>query len=207
MVTATEPELTPEQFEKAFNVYQPSEELVKRLTDESPAVRIKAIQDLRDGVMRQAMTMMEYRMNQHLAALRSQSIEPLQTYVSERQATEFHDEFFKKYPDLAPYELIVDAVAAKLQSKGFTAGSRSDIMKRFADDSKAAVQALLAKGATAPAAASGGNGSTPNKVARRMSTLSSGGQGGGSKPGGNGSASDKYSNLPKNVAAGLSVFD
>jgi hypothetical protein len=205
---AAEPELTVEQFEKAFNVYKPSEDLVRRLTDESPAVRIKAMTEYRDGVVKQAMTMVEYRINQRLGTLQSSVIEPLQSYVSERQAREFHDEFFEQYPDLQPYEIIVDAVAAKLQERGFTAKNRDEVMKRFADDAKAAVSALLAKGGTASggaATATGSNGGGTVKTQRRMSTLSSGGQGGTTKAGGGGD--DKYKDLPPNVAAGLAALD
>ena len=39
--------------------------------------------------------------------------------------------FFEKYPDLAKYELIVDAVSTKLQQKGFTAGSRAADHRSF----------------------------------------------------------------------------
>jgi hypothetical protein len=138
------------QFEKMFNVFKADENLLRQLTDESLAVRLKAIETLRDGFIRQAMTMAEYRMQQHIEKLRKQAIEPLQTYMSERQAIEFRDEFFKRYPELEPYESIVDDVAAKLQEKGFTAPTRDEVMKRFADDAKVAVQASLRQVAPLP---------------------------------------------------------
>lgn len=197
-----QPEMTAEQFEKAFNVFNPSEDLVKRLTDESPAVRIKALQEMRDGVIRQAMTMTEYRVQQHLATLRANDIEPLHNYVSTRQAADFHDEFFEKYADLEPYELIVDAVSSRLQEKGFTAKSREEVMKRYADDARAVVKELLAKGGTTAAPAKG-NGATTTKPKRQMSTLTGGGQGGGSGA----ATTDKYAGLPPTVAAGLAVLD
>src|ERR1035441_8112830 len=159
------PDLTPEQFEKAFNVYNPTEDLVKRLTDESPAVRIKAMTEYRDWVVRQSMTMMEYRIKQYVDTLRANDIAPLSTYVSERQAHEFRSEFYEKFPDLKPYEIIVDKVADRVLASGWT-GSRDEVMQKFADDSKAVVGEMLAVGKVAPA---GGNGGAV--PARRMSTL------------------------------------
>lgn len=206
---APEPTLTEEQFEKMFNVFKGDENLVKALTDESPAVRIKAISTLRDGLIKQAMTMTEYRMKQHLDKLVAERVEPLQTYVSQRQATEFRDDFFKKYPDLTKYELIVEAVSNKLQAKGFQAESREKVMERFATDARAAVKALLGtNGAPAPDAPTNGTSATAGgKPKGKMSTLSSGGHGGQSRPGGSATGSDQYKGLPANVAAGLAALD
>ena len=195
------PDLTPEQFEKAFNVYNPTEDLVKRLTDESPAVRIKAMTEYRDGVVRQSMTMMEYRIKQYVDTLRANDIAPLSSYVSERQAHEFRSDFYEKFPDLRPYEIIVDKVADRVLASGWT-GSRDEVMQKFANDSKAVVGEMLAAGKGAPA---GGNGGAA--PARRMSTLSGGGQGGSSRPALVATGEAKYAGFSKNVAAGMAALD
>src|ERR1039458_10052203 len=163
VAAAPVPELTPEQFEKAFNVFNPTEDLVKRLTDESSAVRIKALNEYRDGVIRQAMTMSEYRIKQYIDNLRANDIAPLSTYVSERQAHEFRSDFYDKFPDLRPYEIIVDKVADRVLASGWT-GSRDEVMQKFADDSKAVVGEMLAVGKVAPA---GGNGAAAQPARRK----------------------------------------
>ncbi len=50
---------------------------------------------------------------------------PLHTTPDE--ATAFRNDFFKRYPDLLPYESVVDAVAVKLQASGHSG------VHRFAD--------------------------------------------------------------------------
>jgi hypothetical protein len=47
-------------------------------------------------------------------------------------ATAFRNDFFDKYPDLLPYESVVDAVAAKLQASGYKGESREAVMETFA---------------------------------------------------------------------------
>jgi hypothetical protein len=200
---AAETQMTPEQFEAAFNVFKPSEDLVRRLTDENAGVRIKAITELRDALVKQVMTMADYRMKQYSDHIRKNDIEPLRTYVSEAQARDWRDTFFKKYPDLEKHEIIVDAVATKLEQQGFTATSREAIMKRFAEDSRTVIKQLLAGNA---AGAAGGNGAQPAKPqGRRMSTVTTGGQTGTSRP--TSGSKTEYSGLAKEVASGLSVFD
>src|ERR1043165_1990693 len=204
-----EPQITQEQFDKMFNVFKADETLVKRLTSEVPAERIQAITDLRDGLIKQAMTMAEYRVKQHLDHLVSERIIPIQSYVSERQAADFHSEFYEKNPDLKPYELIVDAVSTKLTQKGFTAATRDEVIKRFATGAGAAVKAMTGQPTTATAGGGAGNGAPGGgkpSGKHQMSTLTAGGQGGTSRPGGSGAA-EQYKGLPANVAGGLSALD
>ena len=155
-----------------------------------------------DGVIRQAMTMSEYRIKQYIDNLRTIDIAPLSSYVSERQAHEFRSEFYEKFPDLKPYEIIVDKVADRVLASGWT-GSRDEVMQKFADDSKAVVGEMLAVGKVAPA---GGNGAAA-QPARRMSTLSGGGQGGSSRPSLVPTGEAKYAGFSKNVAAGMAALD
>jgi len=119
--------------------------------------------------------MMEYRVQQLLKNLTDTQLTPIQSYVSEQQATSFRNDFFKANPDLEEYETLVDAVAAKLQNSGYKGATRAEVMKKFADESRIIVKQLLAKGG-AP------NGAAPAKTGgavpqqRKMSTLTGGGQ-------------------------------
>lgn len=187
-------QLTEEEYNRAFNVYQPDEQLINDLRSEDPKVAVRAITKLRDGLIRQAMTMAETRVQMIRDQLLNEHITPINTYVTEQQAASFRSDFFRKYPDLEPYETIVDAVAAKLQQNGFTASSRDDAFKRYASESKRAVQVLLAK---ANKTGQGKTGSAP-QGGKRMSTLSGGGQGGSSRPGAAAGAKGP---------AGIEIFD
>ena len=143
---AAEPQMFAEDFEKAFNVFKFTPDMLAQLRHEDSAVALKAFHALRDGLIRQAMTMAEYRMKQYVDNLRTNDIGPLQTYVSEAQATSFRNDFFQEYPDLEKYETIVDAVATKLGASGFTAPTRKEVMARFADETKVIVAQLTATG-------------------------------------------------------------
>ena len=211
-----QPELTQEQFDQMFNVYKPSNDLLARLRNDDANVAIKAVIEMRDGIIKQAMSMVDWRQRQLQAQLKGEfdgQLSPINEYVSTRQATEFRDEFFEKYEDLEPYEEIVDAVAAKLQTSGYKGKSREEVMERFATESKAIVDKLLAAGKTAGqaqpgqngAGQQGQNGNNHGKGAAgkgasggsRMSTLLGGGQGGGSRGAGQAAKGP----------AGIEVFD
>ena len=173
---AAEPQMSAEDFEKAFNVFKFTPDMLAQLRHEDSAVALKAFHALRDGLIRQAMTMAEYRMKQYVDNLRTNDIGPLQTYVSEAQATSFRNDFFQEYPDLEKYETIVDAVATKLGASGFTAPTRKEVMARFADETKVIVAQLTATGGNG---ANGNGGKTTAAKGRQMSTLTGGGQSGG----------------------------
>ena len=174
---AAEPQMSAEDFEKAFNVFKFTPDMLAQLRHEDSAVALKAFHALRDGLIRQAMTMAEYRMKQYVDNLRTNDIGPLQTYVSEAQATSFRNDFFQEYPDLEKYETIVDAVATKLGASGFTAPTRKEVMARFADETKVIVAQLTATGGNG--ANNGGGNKSTGAAKRQMSTLTGGGQAGG----------------------------
>ena len=184
-----------EELEKTFNVWKPSAELVAQLRSEKPEDALAALAQIRDGLLRQAMTMAEYRVQQLLKGMRENELSPIQTYVSEQQATSFRNDFFKTNPDLEQYETLIDGVAAKLQAANALQGlSRKDIMKKFADDSNIIVKQLLAKGGESSTPTNGKTtGSSPS---RKMSTLTGGGQ----PTGGRAAAAPKG-------PSGMEVFD
>lgn len=200
---ATAPTYTQEQYDQMFNVYKPTADLLTRMRSEDPQVALKALAEMQQGLIKQAMTMAEYRMQQYRDSILKKygdDLAPIQSFVTEQQATSFRNDFFKDYPDLEPYETIVDAVAAKLQGQGWQGKDRKDVMKRFADESQAVVQTLLAKAGGNGAAASGKKVvAFPATDKKRMSTLTGGGQGGTSRPG----ASQGSAKGP----AGIEIFD
>lgn len=172
----SEPQMSQEDFEKSFNVFKATPDLLTQLRSESPEIALKAFHAFRDGLIRQAMTMAEFRVQQRFDQLLSERIEPLQSYVTEQQASSFRNDFFKQYSDLEKYEPIVDAVAAKLEKAGFRGRDRAEVMAKFAAETKVIIKQLTATGAsngdsetvkTSTGSASGKN---------RMSTLTGGGQ-------------------------------
>ena len=189
---------TVDELEKMFNVFKPSAELIAQLRAEKPEDAMAALVTIRDGMIRQAMTMVEYRVKQLMDNLNNETIAPLQNYVSEAQATSFRSDFFKTYPNLEKYESLVDAVAAKLQQGGYHGPTREAVMKRFAEETQKVVTQLT--GATGGNSDGKGDKGAAAGGTRRMSSLSTGGAATAGK-GGSGSAKDAKG------PPGIEIFD
>ena len=197
--------LSEQELEKMFNVWKPSADFIVQLRHESPETALQALTQMRDGMMKQAMSMAEYRVNQLLGQAKTEltgQITPLSEYVSEQRATAFRNDFFKDNSDLEPYEKLVDSVAARLYQSGgndFLKLDRAARMKLFADESRKLVKELLAKGGEA----TGGNGGKATQTTtRKMSTLTSGGPSGG-----RGSGGGKPTTGNRHVDDGLAALD
>jgi hypothetical protein len=191
---------TQDELEKMFNVWKPSAELIAQLRAEKPEDAVAAIVAMRDGMLKQVMTMVEFRTKQIMDKLQADNIAPLQQYVSEAQATSFRNDFFVKYPDLNKYEALVDAVAAKLQQSGFHADNRDAVMAKFAEETQKVVTQL-----TGGQAAAGANNGKGGKAAAtsgkgKMSTLSTGGAATAGKGGSGGGTAAKG-------PPGIEIFD
>lgn len=170
-------EYSQEEFERAFNVLKLTPEFIAQLRHEDPATAMKALEQYRDGLVRQAMTMAEYRVQALIKELRDNDLSPLQTFVSEQQASSFRNDFFKSNPDLEKYEKLVDSVAAKLAQNGLR-GTRAEMMQHYATETKKVVAELTAAQGLPAADAGNGHGAAGGQASttRKMSTLTGGGQ-------------------------------
>ncbi len=152
-----------------------------------------ALVAIRDGLLKQSMTMVEHRVQQLLSKLQDEHIAPLNTYVSEAQAKSFRSDFFEQNKDLEKYESLVDAVAAKLQQAGYKGVDRAEVMKKFADETRAVIKTMIPETNGAGVVAKT-NGATPT---RKMASLT----GGGHPSGGKGTVAESKG------PAGIEVFD
>jgi hypothetical protein len=194
-------EWTQDDFNRTFNVLKFSPELLAQLRHETPEVAMKALEQIRDGMVRQAMTMAEYRIQQLVKEIRDNDLAPIQSYVSEQQATGFRNDFFKDYPDLEKYEEIVDAVALRLENVIKPGTSRADVMKQYAEATTKIIEKLTAaKGGTTNGTVKPVGTATGKN---RMSTLTGGGQ----NTGGRSTAAGKYNTGNPHVDDGLAALD
>jgi hypothetical protein len=194
------PQLTVEQYEQLFNVWKPSTDLNARLRSDDPTVANKAIIEMRDGLIKQASTIAEARIQSLLKEQGDRfagQLTPLQAFYQEQQNRALETEFFEAHKDLEPYAEIVDAVTAKIFSDG-KQHTKAEAFKMAADASRSVVKKMLgAAGAGAANSANNGSQSLTNGAgARRMANLSGGGQT-GSRAGGSAPARK----------AGMNVFD
>ena len=182
-----EKQYTQEDFDKAFQVFNPSPELVAAITAGGEG-SLKAMQQLRDGLVRQAVTMASYmiqdQMEKYEAKFKPQ-FEPIQKYVTEKQVKELYDDFYTANKDLKPYDSIVQAAVQQLKGEGASFKSKEEGFKAAAERTRSILKSL--PGISLDPEGTGGQ--SPNPT--RMPTLSKGGQGGlGKGPSGGTGAKD-----------------
>lgn len=189
----TQPELTQDQIDELLQVWKPGEKLITDLRAEDPKVALAAIKEMHAGIVRQANTMADARIQQLLGELREKEITPLQQYYQEVAARREEETFYSKNDDLKPYELIVNAVSAKLEA----AGKKFDSKDKFFDEiARVSREAIKSMGIN-PKGANGSTTRTSPKGGSRMSALS-GGSGG--RVAGGTSTEDKR-------RVGMAIFD
>jgi hypothetical protein len=206
-----QPQISEADFNKQFNVYFPSTDVLSGLRSDDPKVQTAAFLAMRDGIIKQALTMSEYRAQQAREQLLNEHIQPISQYVESERNERNRESFFKANEDLRPYQQIVDAVATSLQQKGFQAKTLKEYHTRYAAEARAMLKqaGINLTGSTANANANGqgagaaagkigngnnGNGTQPNQ--RKMSALTGGGQSSGGRQAGGPSG-----------PAGMEVFD
>lgn len=180
---------TQEEFDKAFNVWNPDENVVKAILAGGQDA-MQAVAMMRDGISKQAVTMASYLVSQLKEELQSQ-LQPVQSHYQEQQVKELYGKFYDANADLKPYDSLVRATVDQMKSQGVKFSSHEEAFKELASRVKTMMKSIpgLDAGAGAPAK---GN-SQPGK----MPTLSSGGQGGVGK----GSTGTGTSKSP-----GMSIF-
>lgn len=173
---AVKPPITPEEAKKLLKVWEPDDDFLAEFGDLEK--QKNAFGKLRDGLIRQADTLMQMRLAEMQDLLASQ-IQPALTFVEEQRYATRKSAFDKKYPELTDPNLqpVLDAVATKLANQKF--------------ESDEAMFEALAKGAEAtikqinPSFALGGSQQTqtkPRSSGIAVTSPGGGGAGGGSNP-------------------------
>lgn len=172
---------TQADFDKAFNVWNPDAALIAQLRGEGDAP-LKAILAMREGLVRQAVTMASYIVKQAEEKFQQQ-MEPIHSDFTQRQIEKAYGDFFKTNEDLKPYESVCQAVVAQMQSEKLNFVDKPAAFKALAERVRSVVKNLPGGNGALPTTP-GGNGS-PSPT--RMPPLSRGGQGGlGKGPTGSG---------------------
>lgn len=150
-----------------FHFWKPDPAFLQLLNLHENPKAAEAFVQMRDGMMRQAMALAEYKLNAVIKEIRDNELAPMRQFVDEHRATSLRNEFFQEHKDLEPYEELVDAVSAKLQANGFR-GTKDQIFAETAKTAKALVTQLTGKNG-APAVA-------PTTKGNKMAALTGGGQ-------------------------------
>lgn len=165
--------LSPEQFNQKFNVYTPSADLLRRLRSDDEAEALAAVNELVTGSVKQAVTMAQFHGQAAVNPLAEQ-VQTLQQHYAQVRESEAAQRFSKQYPDLVPWEPIVQAVKERL-AREVQSGQRQPfaseeaVFKALAEQTRELVKKIPG--------GSGGTATQPRST-QRPSTVTTGGQGG-----------------------------
>ena len=171
-VATPEKEYKQEDFDKAFQVFNASPELVQELLSGGDGA-LSAMSKLRDGLVKQAVTMASYIVQDQLEKYDLKNrpqFDSVHKYVSEKQAKELYDDFYAKNKELQPYDTVVQTAVQQLKAEGMQFKTKEEGFKAAAARTKAILKTIP-----------GINLEPDTKISptpTRMPTLSKGGQGG-----------------------------
>jgi hypothetical protein len=169
-------EYTPEELDKIFKVWKPSDDFLTQIRSEDPAVAVKAITDMRDGLLEQFSTIQLHERALLLEQIRKE-FSPVQSFAKEQAAKKEKDEFFKSNEDLKGQEELVNVVYKAMVQEGYKATDIAQARKDLAERVRKLVPNL--------SGTQQGNGSNNNNNSTsKPASLSSGSQAGGGSGGG-----------------------
>jgi hypothetical protein len=167
---------TPEELNKMFNVWEPSEELVERVRSGGPDA-LKAMVEMRDGLSKQFGTLLQYQMELVKNELMERRT-PALTFAQEQAAAKDREDFFSQNEDLRAHEQLTQTVFDALKAQGYRAPDKAAAYKTLADRTRA----LLGANGTGATPTGGATTRTTTQTGKRPAQLSSGSQAGGGGP-------------------------
>lgn len=193
----TQPQMTPEQFKKAFNVFEVNEEWIQKVanSDIPPAEKAAMYNQFVMGTVKQALTMATAVFNERLNQYH-QSLSPVFQAYQQQENVRLESKFFDKHPDLKPFRSICAMVTNDARSKGldrqFT-GKEDEAIEYVANQVRQVIKD------TGLSTESGNTKTVPGKPttpARKMPTLAGAGHG-GTRSGNSGSTENEVESLWK----------
>lgn len=192
-----EPEMTPEEARRILNVWEPDEQWYARY--DNLETRTEAVNEMRDGLIRQADTIAQFRMKEMVDQLRGEVMPHLQQ--SAQVANQQREERFKvTYPQLKEPALqpLIKAVAQDFVDRQQTFQSEGELFKALAGGVEAVLKVNNPEFKLETVTSQNGSETTQGRSPRSLPVTSPGGGGGtGRREGG-----------PKpEKPRGLAIFD
>jgi hypothetical protein len=164
---------TPEELDKAFNVWKPTQELVDQIVGGGEGA-LKALAAMRDGLSNQFQTLLQYSLEVAKKEMLGQ-VAPAMTFAQEQAAAKDREAFFEEHEDLKPYEKLTQTVFNAMKAEGTRFATTADAFKALADRTRA----LLPTNGNGTGAGQPSGVRTTTPTQKRPAGLSSGSQAGG----------------------------
>lgn len=134
-------EPTPEQIAAASNQWDPNAEWLSQLFgvdgEVNPEQQVAAIASMRDGFLRQSLTLANALVTRQLAAFQEQ-LAPLQSFYEKHSGQQAEQQFFQQYPALKDHVGITKTVAQAMANQEFA--SNAERIKAIATATEAAIK-------------------------------------------------------------------
>lgn len=193
-VKPAEPEMSKEEAAKLLNVWNPDDTWYASY--DNLETRKAAIEQMRDGLVRQADTIAQLRMQEELTKLRDEynpKLTMVEEFTNRQREDRFHGEFPQlKNPGLQP---LINAVTEDLVKQGKTFTSEGEMFKAVANGVAAVIKV------TNPEFTLETAGSTPANTGRTTNTIPV------TTPGAGGGTGRSTGAVKGPVKKGLSIFD
>ncbi len=173
---------TQDDFNRIFNVVQVTPETLAKFGLPATPEAAKAFSELKDAIVRQAVTMSHYLVQQAQEGMTKQFGQEYgvaKQFASEYYENKLKDEFFETHPDLKGYDPLLIQVKDQLLREGQDfKGDKQAAFKAVAERTRAVIKSLPGLNGQQSQQTTTGNQSKPTSGKTRMSTVTTGGQGG-----------------------------
>jgi hypothetical protein len=193
-------EMTSEEAKRLLNVWEPTKEWLAKY--DNLESREQAIAEMRDGWIRHADTITQYRMREMMDRIQ-QELGPAVQYMQMEQARTAENRFKEAYPELAQDGVrpLLYAVSQNLLGQGVQFRSEREMFQAIASG----VEAVIKVSNPEFKLNGGGNGGTPVTAAKRKQGPAAVGGIPVTTPGSGGGAGPKGQGPPK--PRGMAIFD
>ena len=191
-----EPPMTPEEAKKLLNVWEPDDNWYR--TYDNLETRAEAVAQMRDGLIRQADTLNQFRMREEIAKLREELMPGIQS-VAQTANQQREERLHARYPLLAKPELqpLVTAVANDIVARKQTFPTESEAFTALAKGVEAVLKVNNPEFKLE--ATENGSGQQPNDRGGRQLPVTT--------PGGGGGTGRRESSSKSDKPRGMAIFD
>jgi hypothetical protein len=131
--------ISPEEAKKLLNVWEPSDEWLQRY--DNLETRTGALAELRDGLIRQADTIAQFRMREMMEGM-ERTYAPVVNYMQQQEARAGEWRFKQKFPDLAHDGLrpLLFSVSQNILAQGTPFRSEEELFAAIANGVEAVIK-------------------------------------------------------------------
>lgn len=183
--------LTEADVDKMFNVYKVAEPVLAQLGLEATPERVAVMNQILQGVAKQAQTVAAFQAN-YVRQQLEQQFAPVLQFIQQQRLSEMKSRFFVKHPNLTGYEPLLVRIKDSFVAQGRSFNNEDEAFKAVSEEAYTLLKGMGVdpdKQQTQQGQQQQANGQQQQTTTSQMTTLSGGGQGGAGDAGRGGASS------------------